>query len=142
MNLRPTPKDSPDVNLTPLIDVVFLLLIFFMVSTTFDKETRLKVDLPEASTVNAEDTEQQQIAVTVDAAGRFYVNDREVINTDVSTLSRALTQAAQGSTDVPVIVTGDKHAPYQAFMTVMDAASQADLPRLRFVANQAKDVTP
>jgi biopolymer transport protein ExbD len=128
--------------MTPLIDVVFLLLIFFMVSTTFDKETRLKVDLPEASTVATEERPPQQIQLTIDAGGRFYVNEREVINTDVDTLRRALEKAADGNADLPLVITVDKTAPFQAPMTAMDAAAQAGLSRLRFVANQASADTP
>lgn len=137
MNLRPRRDQRPLLDMTPLIDVVFLLLIFFMVSTTFDKETRLKVDLPEASTTSTEQQEAEQIKLTIDASGRFYVNDREVINTDVDTLSRALQKVAGERTDIPLVITVDKTAPFQAPMTAMDAAARAGLSRLRFVANQS-----
>jgi biopolymer transport protein ExbD len=137
VNLRPRRQKRPLLDLTPLIDVVFLLLIFFMVSTTFDKQTRLKVDLPQASTANAAEEQTPQIKLTIDAGGHFYVNDREVISTDADTLRRALEKAAGGKTDIPVVITVDKTAPFQAPMTAMDAASQAGLSRLRFVANKA-----
>lgn len=142
MNLRPRRRNRPSLDMTPLIDVVFLLLIFFMVSTTFDKQTRLKVELPEASTVTTPDEQADQIALTIDAGGRFYVNEREVINTDVDTLRRALEKAAEGRLDVPLVISVDKNAPFQTTMTAMDAAAQAGLPRLRFVADQQPAATP
>ena len=82
MKLRARHRPSPELNLTPLIDVVFLLLIFFMVSTTFDKEARIRVDLPEAATKD-EAVQEQTLEITVDANGRYYVNQREVINTEI-----------------------------------------------------------
>ncbi|HDK38499.1 MAG TPA: biopolymer transporter ExbD [Thiolapillus brandeum] len=134
MNIRP-PRHSRNalVDMTPLIDVVFLLLIFFMVSTTFDKQTQLKVDLPEA-TAAAEEQEKKTIAITIDAKGNFYLNDQELVTHDVPTLKRALQKAAAEQTDIPVMVTSDKQAPFQAVMMVMDAAGQLGLSRLSFLA--------
>ena len=137
MNLRPRRPEPPRVELTPLIDVVFLLLIFFMVSTTFDKHTRLEVDLPEVQTENPTEQEKDQIEITIDAEGHFYVNDRELVRHDVDTLKATLQKIADGRDDLPVIVTGDKGAPYQAAMSVMDAAGQLGLSRLSFVARPA-----
>ena len=137
MNLRPRRPEPPRVELTPLIDVVFLLLIFFMVSTTFDKHTRLEVDLPEVQTENPTEPEKDQIEITIDAEGHFYVNDRELVRHDVDTLKATLQKIADGRDDLPVIVTGDKGAPYQAAMSVMDAAGQLGLSRLSFVARPA-----
>ncbi len=142
MNLRPHRRDRPTLDMTPLIDVVFLLLIFFMVSTTFDKQTHLKVDLPEASPQAAADPNADRVTLTIDAAGHFYVNEREVINTDVTTLKRALVKAAGGKLDLPVVITVDRNAPFQTTMTAMDAAAQAGLWRLRFVADQHTPATP
>ena len=130
------------LDMTPLIDVVFLLLIFFMVSTTFDKQTHLKVDLPEAGTVESSDGEEKRIDLTIDASGHYYVNDREVINTDVDTLKRALEKAAEGDNTLPVVITVDKNSPFQTTMTAMDAAGQAGLSRLRFVADRHTEDAP
>ena len=90
MNLRPHKLQSPELNLTPLIDVVFLLLIFFMVSTTFDRESRIKVELPTAATQDEKSTEEKVLDITVDAKGRYYVNQKEVVNTELKTLQRAI----------------------------------------------------
>jgi biopolymer transport protein ExbD len=136
MNLRPRRKSAPDLNLTPLIDVVFLLLIFFMVSTTFIKETRIKVDLPRADTEERVEKKTETLDVTIDVSGRFYVNQDEVINTRPETLRRAMEKAASGRTDVPVTITADARTPHQAVVTVMDAARQLGLLQIRFTASQ------
>ncbi len=133
MNFRRRRRETADVNLTPLIDVVFLLLIFFMVSTTFDKQSRIKVQLPEASQqkqLNRKDA--TRLDITVSATGKFYVNDREVINTDIDTLKRAIDKVAKGKTDIPVVISADANTPYQAVITVMDAASQMGLNNMSF----------
>jgi len=143
VNLRPRRRDHPRVELTPLIDVVFLLLIFFMVSTTFDKQTRLEVELPEAeSVVQPQEDKPEQVDVVIDSKGRFFVNDRELVTHDVETLRRAIEKAADGNTDMPIVVSGDRSAPYQAAMTVLDAAGQLGMARLSFVAKQVAGEAP
>ncbi len=138
MNIRPARRSrNVLVDMTPLIDVVFLLLIFFMVSTTFDKQTQIKVDLPEAN-AQAEETEEQVIAIIVDANGNFYLNDQELVTHDVDTLKRALKKAAGERTDIPLTVTSDKQAPFQSVMMVMDAAGQLGLSRLSFLARSSQ----
>jgi biopolymer transport protein ExbD len=138
MNLRPRRSDPPRVDVTPLIDVVFLMLIFFMVSTTFDRQTQLKVDLPSAATTEAAEEAPDKIDITIDAKGQFYVNDSELVKHDADTLSRALKKAADGRTDLPIIVSGDRNAPLQSMMTVLDVAAQLDMVRLSFVARQSE----
>jgi biopolymer transport protein ExbD len=138
MNLRPRKAEPPRIDLTPLIDVVFLMLIFFMVSTTFDKQTQLKVDLPEAApqTEQAE-SEDVTIEITIDPKGQFYVNERELVQHDAETLRRTLRKLSEDRADVPVIVSGDRNAPLQSMMTVLDVAGQLGLTRIRFVARHA-----
>ncbi|WP_293646911.1 ExbD/TolR family protein [Thiolapillus sp.] len=139
MNIRPSRRSrNVLVDMTPLIDVVFLLLIFFMVSTTFDKQTQLKVDLPEASAQAEENQDQKTIAITIDAKGQFYLDDQELVTHDVDTLKRALQKAAADRTDIPVTVTSDKQAPFQAVMMVMDAAGQLGLSHLSFLARSSQ----
>ncbi len=134
MNIRPhRHKRSVLVDMTPLIDVVFLLLIFFMVSTTFDRQSQLKVDLPEASATAEEAQEPDLIEVVVDSKGHFYLDDQELVTHDVATLKRALKKAAGGRTDVPVRVTSDRQAPFQAVIEVMDAAGQLGMSHLSFL---------
>ena len=133
MKLRHTKKDPPEVNITPLIDVVFLLLIFFMVSTTFQREAELSIELPEASS-QAQETEDQRIEVAIDASGRYFVNGRPLINSQPQTLKQALKKASEGRKSVPVIVSADANTPHQSVVTVMDAARQLGLVRLTFAA--------
>ena len=130
MNLRPERNDERvDVNLTPLIDVVFLLLIFFMVSTTFDRHAKLKVELPEAS---AKQTQQQQqsIVLSIDAKGNYFINDRQLVNTRLETLKIALQKTLADEKDVPLVLRADANTPHQAVVRAMDAASQLGLTRL------------
>ena len=129
MNLKPDRKDDIDLNLTPLIDVVFLLLIFFMVSTTFEKTSKLKIDLPEAS-AKAEKQAEQKIVIGIDAKGRFYINDRQLVNTQIKTLKLALTKVAGNNKETPIILRADAKTPHQSVVTAMDAASQLGLTRL------------
>lgn len=133
MNLRKRQRQAPLVNLTPLIDVVFLLLIFFMVSTTFDTQSRIKVTLPEVETELPEDDTQNQIIVQVAADGSMSLNNSmELVNSTSAVLKRALAEVADGRTDLPVIVKVDKDAPFQSAMTVMDVAGQLGLTQITF----------
>ena len=136
MNIRPHRKESLDLNLTPLIDVVFLLLIFFMVSTTFDKESQIKVELPQAATQDEKVEDEKVLDVVVDAKGRYYINQREVINTEVDTLKAAIIKAADERRDLTVVITADANATHQAVIKVMDAASQLGFVHMTFAARQ------
>ena len=134
MNLRPHRKEPPEVNLTPLIDVVFLLLIFFMVSTTFQKESQIKIELPEAQIQYAAESLPKVLDITIDAQGRFFVNQREVVSSDIDTIKRAIAKAIGDQKDIPVVISGDANATWQAIMKAMDAASQLGLVNMTFPA--------
>jgi biopolymer transport protein ExbD len=137
MNLRPKRPYSVDLNVTPLIDVVFLLLIFFMVSTTFDRETRIKVELPEADQEEATNEQPEPLDLTIDVQGNFYVDQREVVNTDLDTLKRAIAKVLEVRPNVPVVlITADAKTPHQAVITAMDAASQMGLANIAFAAKK------
>jgi len=123
MSFKRQVKAEEGVNLTPLIDVVFLLLIFFMVSTTFTKESHLEIDLPEASG-DPQPQNAAQIDVVVDAQGSYSVNGKQLINNQLETLRRALEDSSGGVTDIPFVITGDADSSYQAIISVMDTASQ------------------
>jgi len=139
MNLRSKRTKEVNLELTPLIDVVFLLLIFFMVSTTFDKQTQLKIDLPEAVTKNSSDIKEIKITVVINAKGEFAVNDDVLVRHDLKTLKAVLQKTANGNFEIPLIIKGDKQAPYQATITLLDAASQLGMSHLSFVAQQATE---
>ncbi|MBK5965062.1 biopolymer transporter ExbD [Thiocystis minor] len=142
MNLRPHRREPVDINLTPLLDVVFLLLIFFMVSTTFKDEARLRVQLPEAQGESLPAQAPEMIRIVIDRAGRFYVNDQALVDEQPSTLTRALTgalgerrQMVPGDAQPPpVLIQADANTLHQAVITAMDAASQAGLNRIAFAA--------
>ncbi|WP_297527040.1 ExbD/TolR family protein [Thiohalobacter sp.] len=131
-------REEPEVNLTALIDVVFLLLIFFMVSTTFDREAQLKVDLPEAS---AEPTEapKEILEVTVNERGEYFIDDQQVVNTEAATLRKALRQAMGDRRDLPLLIRADGQAPHQSVVTVMDVARQLGIEQLSLATVQHQE---
>ena len=132
MQLRARPRKTPRVNLTPLIDVVFLLLIFFMVSTTFRDSARIKVELPSIETEEPEDQHPVDLTIQVSANGMMSVNGRELMKPSPLLLKRAIADIVMGKRDIPVTVKVDKNAPFQAVMTVMDVAAQLGLEKLTF----------
>lgn len=138
MNISPSQKESLDVNITPLIDVVFLLLIFFMVSTTFERESEIEIMLPEA-TANAKVTDEFVLQVTVDAEGTFYVNSQRVINTQLDTLMKAMKEVAGDREDPPIVLSADAKTPHQSVITVMDAARQLGFVHLNFATVQSNN---
>ena len=138
MDFRPDRRDERvDVNLTPLIDVVFLLLIFFMVSTTFDRHAKLKVELPEAS---AKMTQQQEdpVILSIDVKGNYFINDRQVVNTTLETLKSALQKTVADKKDVSLVLRADAKTPHQSVVRAMDAASQLGLTRLSIATIESK----
>jgi biopolymer transport protein ExbD len=135
VNLRQHPRKTPEVDITPLIDVVFLLLIFFMVSTTFDREAQIMIELPEATGEEAKH-EKEELDITINTQGIFFVNQQEVINTEIETLKRAIVKAVGDKRNLPVIINADARTPHQAVMTAMDAASQLGLVRMTFSAHR------
>jgi biopolymer transport protein ExbD len=120
MNLRPREHEEPDLNLTSLIDVVLLLLIFFMVSTTFVDEARIKLQLPQASTEPAADQKKDPIEVAVAASGEYRVNGQVLINTSAATLSAAVSKLAGAQRDIPITIRADARATHQSVVTAMD----------------------
>ncbi len=129
MNLRPRRQDEPEINLTPLIDVVFLMLIFFMVSTTFMRQADLELTLPEASKEPGEQA-TDFIELAINADGEYFVNGEPLINTQLDTVRRALEQAREESPDAPLVIRADALSTHQSVVTAMDAASQANISRL------------
>ncbi|MCG7916233.1 MAG: biopolymer transporter ExbD [Candidatus Thiodiazotropha taylori] len=135
MNFRTKARKSPEVDITPLIDVVFLLLIFFMVSTTFEHESQILIELPEATGEEIQ-REEQQLDITINIAGTFFANQREVVNTEMETLKLAISKAIGDRGNIPVIINADARTPHQSVMTAMDAASQLGLTKMTFSAHK------
>jgi biopolymer transport protein ExbD len=115
-------EEDVNINLTPLIDVVFLLLIFFMVSTTFDTTAQLKIKLPEASATQAPET-AQQINLMIDGKGNFFVNSRELTNNRSATLKAALERSLSNGMTA-VVIQSDAASPVQSLVTAMDVVGQ------------------
>lgn len=135
MKFRRQRTEDEGINLTPLIDVVFLLLIFFMVSTTFTKRTQLSVDLPEA--VGEKNSEApRQIEIMISADGSYAVNDQALVNNKVETLKAAITKLAEGDTKIPLVITADAKTPHQAVVQAMDAAGQLGFAHLSITTRQ------
>jgi biopolymer transport protein ExbD len=129
VKFRRRTREELNVNLTPLIDVVFLLLIFFMVSTTFTRETRLLVDLPEADAAPATQV-PRQIELLVDEAGAYRVNGQALVDRRVRTIQAALYEYSQGDTTIPLLISADADSSHAAVVRAMDAAGQMGFSRL------------
>lgn len=128
MKFRQQNTAAVELNLTPLIDVVFLLLIFFMVSTTFQKESQIKLQLPEASRDQA--PEDTRIEVLINARGDVLINGQKLINNSLETVRSGLQKVLAGRRDLPLVIRADRGTPYQAVVTTMDAGSQLGLTRI------------
>jgi biopolymer transport protein ExbD len=129
--------EDPNINLTPLIDVVFLLLIFFMVSTTFDTTSQLKIKLPEASE-NANSKPPQQLILLIDDGGKFYLNARELSDSKSATLEAALERALEG-TKRPIVIQSDAASPVQSLVTAMDVVGRLGLPQVSIATTHPID---
>ena len=130
-------RDEPEINFIPLIDVLLVILIFLMLSTTYSKFTELQVTLPVADAEKLRER-PREIIVAVSADGRYVVNRKPVDGRSVELLAAELTAVAAGSTDLVVIVSADATAAHQAVINVLDAARRAGLPRLTFAAQTAE----
>jgi biopolymer transport protein ExbD len=127
-----------DINLTPLIDVVFLLLIFFMVTTTFTRDSNLLINLPEA---NGESAGEQILSIDILIArnGSYAVNGRTLVNTRIDTLMDAITAIAADDTDTPVTITADADTTHQSVVTAMDALARLGFMRLNIATRQSEN---
>ena len=129
MNFRSSNiEEDANINLTPLIDVVFLLLIFFMVSTTFDTTSQLKINLPEASQEKTS-LPPQKLNLLINAEGNFFINSRELTNNRSATLKAALERAMAGS-KLPIVIQSDADSPVQSLVTAMDVVGQLGLSQV------------
>ena len=130
MRLSLRPRTQPEVNLTSLIDVVFLLLIFFMVSTSFVKQSQISIRLPEAeSTVLVEEV-PERIDIMITATGTFLVNGRELINNRAETIRNALQKVAGGQNELPLTISADANAKHQDVVTAMDVAARLGFTKI------------
>ena len=133
MNLKPKIKEDPEINLTSLIDVVFLLLIFFMVSTTFERQAALRIDLPEASTEPVPMEDVRRMELIIDPRGRMYLNDRQLVDNQPSTIEAALLEFAGEERDIPIMLRADSMTPHHFVVTAMDVTGRLGFSRLSIV---------
>ena len=138
MKFRRQRLDDVSVNLTPLIDVVFLLLIFFMVSTTFTRETQLSIDLPEAQG-QVKESSEQEIEILIDEAGNYRVNGQGLVDAHMRTLQAAIYKISAGDTSMPMIITADADAAHEDVVRAMDAAGQMGFVHLSITTRQPAD---
>ncbi|KPK60565.1 MAG: hypothetical protein AMJ59_05595 [Gammaproteobacteria bacterium SG8_31] len=129
MNLRSHAKEQPEVNLTSLIDVVLLLLIFFMVTTSFVRETEIRLKLPEAETAPPMSFDDA-VEITITADGDYLIDGRQTINRRPITLRRALADVAGERRDQTIIIRADARASHQAVVTAMDVAGRLGFMRI------------
>ena len=132
-------REEVFLNLTSLIDVIFVLLLFFVVTTTFSRPSQLKIDLPEASSGQAaQQSELKQLEVLVSADGQYEVNGQLLLNSDLESLMAALQRESEGDSSLPLTLSADAKAPHQAFITAMDAAGKLGFAHLRITTVEAK----
>lgn len=132
-------KGGVDVNLTPLIDVVFLLLIFFMVSTSFTKEAHLTLKLPDAERANETTSDVRRLDVVVDGDGFYRVDGRMLVDTKPDTLASALRLASDDESSIPLSITADKSAPYQNVVRIIDIAGQLGFVQVNLTTQPVQD---
>jgi len=138
LKLQARSKEEPEINLTSLIDVVFLLLIFFMVSTTFEHQAALRVDLPEASSVESTPDLPERLELVIDDEGRMYLNDEALVSSEKRTIRAAFLGAAGEQRDLPIILRADRETPHHFVVSVMDVAAELGFVNLSIAANRAE----
>jgi biopolymer transport protein ExbD len=120
LNLKPRRHEDPEINIVSLIDVVLLLVVFFMLSSRFTEEGRMRVHLPQASAVPLQRSTSEPLVVTVTQQGSYRVNERELINSSPETLRAALLKEAGADRGMPITIRADARATHQSVITAMD----------------------
>ncbi len=136
MNFRPRQKEEPEINLIPFIDVLLVILIFLMLSTTYSKYTELQIKLPVAD-VDAQRDYPKEVLVSVSSEGDYSVNKLPVAGRSVADLATALQDGAKAGKESIVIIHADATARHQAVITVMEAARRAGLTQITFAAQSS-----
>ena len=136
-------RENVDINLASLIDVVFVLLLFFVVTTTFTRETQLRVELPEATSAERAPADQGKLVeITISAEGVYSVNNHLLPKSDLATLSEAIERESGGDNTLPLAISADGKPPHQAVVTAMDAAGKLGFSQLRMTTVEAAQGTP
>jgi biopolymer transport protein ExbD len=132
-------REEVTLNLTSLIDVIFVLLLFFVVTTTFSRPNQLKIELPEAASgAPPTQTELKQLEISIGADGQYEVNAQSLQVSDLASLMTALQRESEGDNSLPLTISADAKTPHQAFVTAMDAAGKLGFAHLRITTVEAK----
>lgn len=134
MKFRPPHSEEPELNLVPLIDVLLMTLIFLVVTTSFSKEAHLRITLPQATVQKT--VKGTALRIAIDAQGRYYVNDRQLLKTTPEVVENAMLLAAGGKKDPVIIIHADGKTPHEAVVRVMDAARRLGYTHLTFATQQ------
>ncbi|CAN1517046.1 ExbD Biopolymer transport protein [Burkholderiaceae bacterium] len=135
MDFRTASRDEPDINLIPFIDILLVVVIFLVMTTTYSQFTELSINLPQAQ-ANAPKDKPQSVTVAVGRDGRYMVNDQVLPSTQVAALTQALKVAAGSQANTIVVINADAAASHQSVIAVMDAARRAGLGQLAFATQQ------
>jgi biopolymer transport protein ExbD len=130
--------DDPEINVISLIDVILVLLIFFMATATFEQQSRIKLNLPEASDKVSEKDQGQSLVIQVGEDGRYFVGNSEVLNQGIDTLKAAIEQSAKADRKQRVIIRADAKTPHQSVVMAMDAVAQLGFVNLSIATVRAK----
>lgn len=143
MKFRRKPRENVEINLASLLDVVFILLLFFVVSSTFTRESQLKVELPEAESAEIVQEEPgKHLEISIAADGSYALNGQALVKSDLATLSSALQRESAGDNSLPLVISADGRTPHQAVVTAMDAAGKLGFSRLRITTVEAAPAKP
>ncbi len=137
MKFKIRQEEELQIGLTPLIDVVFILLIFFMVTTTFDRSSELRIELPDA-TAQEKATQEKTLEIAIDANGQFFVNQVRVISSSPKALYLAISKVAGDNREMPVVLKADAKTPHQYVVTAMDTIGRLGMTRLSIATNIAQ----
>ncbi len=130
-------REDPDLNMTPLIDVVFLLLIFFMVTTTFEQQARLRIDLPQAEQ-EPEQVKTDRLVIAISEDGQYYINNNEVVNNSAESLREAILAAIGDNREQPVTIRADELVPHKYVVTAMDVLTRLNVVNLSIATTPDK----
>ncbi|MGH8474612.1 MAG: ExbD/TolR family protein [Methylococcales bacterium] len=139
MNFRRRPRENQEITMIPMLDVLLCVLIFLLVTTTFNRQTELQIQLPEAK--GQEAVEKQVIEIDVDAEGNYFVNQHRVVNGSIEMLKKAILDASKGQNKPTLVIAADADARHQSVIGVLDAAKQIDFVHITFATTTSTEAS-
>jgi biopolymer transport protein ExbD len=138
MNFRPRHRDEPELNLIPMIDVLIVLLIFLLLTTTFSREAQLRISLPEAPGTGTQTAGQNTgLEIVISPEGQYRINQRQLTDNQLETVKQALKEAAGDNPDPLITIDADRNTTHQSVITVLDAAGQLGYQHISFAAQSS-----